>query len=80
MTIAERLRLQGLPVAIRDRCKGHVSSRQVGLMIGNALSVNVLEALLSKVLPACGLMTKLEEKKINQKRNVKNTKKRKSPA
>jgi len=56
LTLKERLRLQGLPVPIHDLCDGHVSDLQLGAMIGNSLSLNVLEALLSKMLPACGLM------------------------
>jgi site-specific DNA-cytosine methylase len=56
LTIRERLRLQGLPVSIHTCCRGQVSDRQLGAMIGNSLSLNVVEALLRKMLPACGLM------------------------
>ena len=56
LTIKERLRLQGLPVRIHECCRGHVSNRQLGAMIGNSLSLNVVRALLSRMLPACGLM------------------------
>lgn len=57
LTIKERLRLQGLPVRIHECCRGQVSNRQLGAMIGNSLSLNVVKALLSRMLPACGLMT-----------------------
>jgi len=56
LTIKERLRLQGLPVHIHKRCRGRVSDRQLGAMIGNSLSLNVIKALLSRMLPACGLV------------------------
>jgi DNA (cytosine-5)-methyltransferase 1 len=56
MTIHERLRLQGLPVRIHACCGKRVSDRQLGAMIGNSLSLNVIKALLSRILPACGLM------------------------
>ena len=54
MTLGERLRLQGLPLAYLQRCQG-ISKRQLGMMIGNAMSGNVIEELLSQRLPACGL-------------------------
>ena len=60
LTIKERLRLQGLPVHIHKRCRGHVSDRQLGAMIGNSLSLNVLQALLSSMLPACGLVPRAQ--------------------
>jgi site-specific DNA-cytosine methylase len=56
LTIHEHLRLQGLPVTIHKLCRDHVSERQLGSMIGNSLSLNVIRKLLSKMLPACGLM------------------------
>lgn len=56
LTIKERLRLQGLPVHIHKRCRGRVSDRQLGAMIGNSLRLNVIKALLSRMLPACGLV------------------------
>jgi DNA (cytosine-5)-methyltransferase 1 len=56
LTIKERLLLQGLPLHIHKRCRGHVSNRQLGAMIGNSLSLNVIKALLSRMLPACGLV------------------------
>ena len=56
LIVKERLRLQGLPDRIHNLCRGHVSDRQLGAMIGNSLSLNVIKALLSKMLPACGLM------------------------
>ena len=56
LTVQERLRLQALPRSIHDRCsEGDVSDRQLGALIGNSLSLNVLEALLSHILVACGL-------------------------
>lgn len=56
MTIQERLRLQGLPTSIWRRCCNHISERQLGAMVGNSLSLNVIRALLSSLLPACGLL------------------------
>ena len=56
LSIQERFRLQGLPEEIYEHCRGKVSERQLGSMIGNSLSLNVVQALLSKMLPACGLM------------------------
>ena len=56
LTVKERLRLQGLPDRIHNLCRGHVSDRQLGAMIGNSLSLNAIKALLSKMPPACGLM------------------------
>ena len=52
LTLGERLRLQGLPLAYLRRRQG-VSDRQLGMMIGNAMSGNVLARLLAKLLPAC---------------------------
>ena len=54
MTLGERLRLQGLPLAYLQHRQG-ISKRQLGMMIGNATGGNVLEKLLSQLLPACGL-------------------------
>jgi DNA (cytosine-5)-methyltransferase 1 len=54
MTLGERLRLQGLPLAYLQHRQG-ISDRQLGMMIGNAMSGNVLAHLLSQLLPACGL-------------------------
>lgn len=54
-SIKERLQLQGLPVVIHEKCVNRVSDRQLGGMIGNAMTVDVLVALLSRLLPACGL-------------------------
>ena len=54
MTLGERLRLQGLPLVYLQHREG-VSDRQLGMMIGNALSGNVIACLLSQLLPACGL-------------------------
>ena len=52
LTVAERLALQGMRA---DVCRDGISNRQMGLMIGNAMSVNVLERLLVRLLPAVGL-------------------------
>jgi DNA (cytosine-5)-methyltransferase 1 len=51
MNLDEMLRCQGM-----ERCfKQVTTNRQLGIMIGNAMSQNVLERLLIKVLPAAGL-------------------------
>jgi DNA (cytosine-5)-methyltransferase 1 len=51
MNLDEMLRCQGM-----ERCFKQVTTdRQLGIMIGNAMSQNVLEHLLVKVLPAAGL-------------------------
>jgi site-specific DNA-cytosine methylase len=50
------LRLQGLPHQfIEYAAAANVSDRQLRQMIGNGMSVNVLVAILSRVLPAVGL-------------------------
>lgn len=56
LTLGERLRLQGLPLAYLRHRQG-VSDRQLGMMIGNAMSGNVLARLLGRVLHACGMVT-----------------------
>jgi DNA (cytosine-5)-methyltransferase 1 len=54
MNIDEMLRLQGM-----ERCfKQVVSNRQLGIQIGNAMSQNVIERILIKLLPAAGLVQK----------------------
>ena len=56
MTLGERLRLQGLPLAyLQPQHRQGTPDRQLGLMIGNAMSGNVLARLLARLLPACGL-------------------------
>ena len=56
LSIAERLRLQGLPTSIlRHRVASGCNDRQLGAMVGNAMSLNVLERVLVRLLPACGL-------------------------
>lgn len=56
LSITERLRLQGLPTSIRRHHIGSgCSDRQLGAMVGNAMSLNILERLLVRLLPACGL-------------------------
>jgi len=53
MTKPEMMRLQGMnPKAF----KVAVSDTQLGKQIGNAMSVNVLERLFARLLPACGLV------------------------
>ena len=54
MTLRERLRLQGLPETYLLH-REDISDRQLGLMIGDAMSGNILERLLARILPACGL-------------------------
>ena len=54
LTLKERLRLQGLPEAYLLHRKG-ISDRQLGMMIGNAMSGNILERLLARILPACSV-------------------------
>jgi DNA-cytosine methyltransferase len=57
MSLAERLRLQGLPTKIlRHQKATRCSEHKLGAMVGNAMSVNVLERLLARLLPACGLV------------------------
>lgn len=53
LTIDEMLMLQGMRADVR---RTGISNRQVGLMIGNAMSVNVLERLLLRLLPSVGLL------------------------
>ena len=50
------LRLQGLPECLTTIAEtAAVSERQLCQMIGNAMSVNVLVAILSRLLPTLGL-------------------------
>ena len=53
LTVEEMLVLQGVPADVR---REGISNRQLGLMIGNAVSVNVLERLLARLLPGVGLL------------------------
>ena len=53
LTVPEMLSLQGMSSNTLNRVG--ISNRQMGLMIGNAMSVNVLERLLLRLLPAVGL-------------------------
>ena len=56
LTTREMLRLQGLPEClIKIAETAGVSERQLCQMIGSAMSVNVLVAILSRLLPALGL-------------------------
>lgn len=54
MTVDEMLRCQGM-----ERCfKQVVSDRALGAQIGNAMSQNIIERLLIRLLPAAGLVSK----------------------
>ena len=56
LTTREMLRLQGLPETfIQIAEAAAVSEPQLRQMIGNAMSVNVLVTILSRLLPALGL-------------------------
>ena len=56
LTTREMLRLQGLPEHFTELAENsHVTDRQLRQMIGNAMSVNVLVAIMSRLLPAVGL-------------------------
>ena len=56
LTVPERLRLQALPVDTHACCEGNISDHQLGAMIGNLLSLNVVGAIVSQMLVACGLL------------------------
>jgi site-specific DNA-cytosine methylase len=56
LTIPERLRFQALPVDIHARCEGNISDRQLGAMNGISLSLNVVGAIVTQMLVACGLL------------------------
>lgn len=57
-TLDELMMLQGMR---RDRLDIHgISRRQIGLMCGNAMSVNVLTRLLAAVLPAVSALTPVD--------------------
>ena len=53
LTVEEMLVLQGMPADVR---REGISNHQLGLMIGNTMSVNVLERLLARLLPGVGLL------------------------
>lgn len=56
LTTREMLRLQGLPDQfIEHASTARVTDRQLRQMIGNAMSVNVLVTIMSRLLPAVGL-------------------------
>ena len=51
MTVKELLRLQGLPPGFAKLAKQlKISDRQMGMMVGNAMSVNVLVYLLHELM------------------------------
>ena len=56
VTVSELVRLQGLPTSIlRCQARASCSDRQLGAMLGNAISCNILERILVRLLPACRL-------------------------
>ena len=55
LTTREMLRLQGLPECLTMIETAAVSERQFCQMIGNAMSVHVIVAISSRLLPALGL-------------------------
>ena len=52
----EMRRLQGLPLSVHAQA-AVVSPVQMGRMVGNAMSVNVVERILARLLPAAGLVS-----------------------
>lgn len=54
MNIREMMALQGMDY---DKFKQDVTDRQLGCQIGNAMSQNVIERILTKLLPAAGLVS-----------------------
>ena len=67
MTLAERFRLQGIPLRVLQYRQG-ISDRQHGMMVGNALSLNVLERLLVRILRACGLRKPVKDRWVGRAR------------
>ena len=65
MTLAERFRLQGIPLRVLQYRQG-ISDRQLGMMVGIALSLNVLERLLVRMLRACGIRKPLKDRGTGQ--------------
>ena len=53
LTLEEMLALQGMPADVR---RAGISDRQMGFVIGNSMSVGVLERLLVRLLPGMGLL------------------------
>ncbi len=57
LTVAEMLRLQGYPAGeIMQKTEGSISEHQVGQLLGNAMSLNVLSRILARSLVAAGLV------------------------
>ena len=55
LTVEEMLNLQGLPLSYRAVARQEgVSDRQLGMMVGNAIATNVLQAILPRMLTAIG--------------------------
>ena len=55
MSTTEMLRLQGMSPGLNWE---YILARQTGCMVGNAMSVNMLERLLARLLPATGLVNR----------------------
>ena len=53
--------MQGIPLRVQQRRLG-ISDRPSGMMVGNALSLNVLERLLVRMLRACGLRKPVKDR------------------
>ncbi len=53
LQVSEMLRLQGFPPDVK---RDHITDRQLAQMIGNSMSVNVLERLLARLLVSVNLM------------------------
>ena len=55
LTVEEMLNLQGLPLSYRAVARREgVSDRQLGMMVGNAIATNVLQAILPRMLTKIG--------------------------
>ena len=61
LNLRERCRLQGMNPEKLKQPRG-VSDRQWHLQLGNAMSVNVVERLLARLLPAAGLTGELRDR------------------
>ena len=59
LNLRERCRLQGMSP---DKLKQEVSDPQWQMQLGNSMSVNVVERLLSRLLPAVGLTGALPDR------------------
>ena len=61
LKLNEALRLQGMSPE-KMKKPGNVSERQFAMQVGNAMSVNVVERILTRLLPAAGLTGPLEDR------------------